>query len=219
VLALLGIVVLVGLADSINPSTVGPALYLATGPRAARNLAAFVVGVFAVSAGAGVAVVLGPGKVLLSHRPHPHTEHLIELSAGGVLVVVAAGLWLGRKRIPRRVVRNEETVRRGSALLGAAIMAVELPTALPYFAVIAAVIASGRAAATQVLLILLFNLIFVAPLLAVLGIRALAGARATQRLTILRQRLEQQAGLLVPLLVLVVAGVLVALGTVGLSRG
>lgn len=217
-LGLLGIVVFVGLADSINPSTVGPALYLAAGPRPARNLAAFIIGVCAVSAVAGIVVVLGPGKALLSHRPHPHTEHLIELLAGGALAIVAVGLWLGRERIPRRVARNEATVQRTSALLGAAIMAVELPTALPYFAVIAAVIASGRASVTQVMLILLFNLVFVAPLLAVLVVRAIAGPRATYRLTIIRQRLEQHAALLVPLLAVVVASILVVLGTFGLLR-
>jgi len=218
VLTLLGIVVLVGSADSINPSTVGPALYLAAGPRPTRNLVAFIAGVYAVSAAAGIAVVLGPGKALLSHRPHPHTEHVIELSAGGALVVIAVGLWLGRKQIPRRVMRNEETVQRISALLGAAIMAVELPTALPYAAVIAAIIASGRAAATQVMLILLFNLIFVGPLLAVLATRSLAGPQAVHRLTVIRQRLEGYAAMLVPLLVLLVAGILLVLGAIGLAR-
>lgn len=217
-LTLLGIVVLVGSADSINPSTVGPALYLAAGPRPTRNLVAFIAGVYAVSAAAGIAVVLGPGKALLSHRPHPHTEHVIELSAGGALVVIAVGLWLGRKQIPRRVMRNEETVQRISALLGAAIMAVELPTALPYAAVIAAIIASGRAAATQVMLILLFNLIFVGPLLAVLATRSLAGPQAVHRLTVIRQRLEGYAAMLVPLLVLLVAGILLVLGAIGLAR-
>jgi len=218
VLTLLGIVVLVGSADSINPSTVGPALYLAAGPRPTRNLVAFIAGVYAVSAAAGIAVVLGPGKALLSHRPHPHTEHVIELSAGGALVVIAVGLWLGRKQIPRRVMRNEETVQRISALLGAAIMAVELPTALPYAAVIAAIIASGRAAATQVMLILLFNLIFVGPLLVVLATRSLAGPQAVHRLTVIRQRLEGYAAMLVPLLVLLVAGILLVLGAIGLAR-
>ena len=218
-LALLGIVLSIGAADSINPSTVAPALYLASGVDAARNLIAFIAGVFFVSAGAGVAVVLGPGQLLLSHRPHPHTEHLVEVVAGLVLVALAAGLWLARKRIARRVVRQERIIGRRSALFGAAIMAAELPTALPYFAVIAAAAGSGRPAMTQVLLILLFNLVFVTPLLAVLAIRQVAGSRGAEWLASIRLQLERRAETLVPALVLVVAVVLVTLGSIGLAGG
>jgi hypothetical protein len=48
-LELVALVVSVGLADSLNPSTIGPALYLATGPTAVRNVVEFTVGVFLVS--------------------------------------------------------------------------------------------------------------------------------------------------------------------------
>ena len=216
-LALLGVVVSVGLADSVNPSTVGPTLYLASGRDAGRSLLGFIMGVFAVSAAAGVVLVVGPGRVLLAHRPNPHTEHLVELWAGVALVAVAAGLWVGRERVARRVVRNEQTVERTSILVGAGIMAVELPTALPYFAVIAAVTSSGRSVTMQVALVLLFNLVFVAPLLAVLAVRQLAGARGRSWLTATRERLDRHADALVPALVLLVAVILVAIGAVGLA--
>ena len=218
-LALLGVVISVGLADSINPSTVGPTLYLASGRDAGRSLLGFIAGVFVVSAAAGVVLVVGPGHALLAHRPNPHTEHVVEVCAGTVLVALAAGLWFARTRIARRVIRNERVIQRTSILVGAGIMAVELPTALPYFAVIAAVAGSGRAVTTQVGLILLFNLVFVAPLLAVLAIRQLAGTRGVDWLVTARERLERHAELLVPALVLLVSAILIAIGAVGLARG
>ena len=218
-LALLGVVISVGLADSINPSTVGPTLYLASGRDAGRSLLGFIAGVFVVSAAAGVVLVVGPGHALLADRPSPHTEHVVEVCAGIVLVALAAGLWLARTRVARRVIRNERVIQRTSILVGAGIMAVELPTALPYFAVIAAVAGSGRAVTTQVGLILLFNLVFVAPLLAVLAIRQLAGTRGVDWLVTARERLERHAELLVPALVLLVSVILIAIGAVGLARG
>lgn len=218
-LALLGVVISVALADSINPSTVGPTLYLASGHDAGRSLLGFIAGVFAVSAAAGVVLVVGPGHALLAHRPSPHTEHLVEVWAGIVLVALAVALWLARRRVARRVVRNERVIQRTSILVGAGIMAVELPTALPYFAVIAAVAGSGRAVTTQVGLILLFNLVFVSPLLAVLAIRQLAGTRGMNWLAATRERLERHAELLVPALVLLVAAILLAIGTLGLAGG
>ena len=108
-------------------------------------------------------------------------------------------------------------MERTSILVGAGIMAVELPTALPYFAVIAAVTSSGRSVTMQVALVLLFNLVFVAPLLAVLAVRQLAGARGRSWLTATRERLDRHADALVPALVLLVAVILVAIGAVGLA--
>jgi len=49
VLRVLGLVVSIGLADSMNPSTIAPALYLATGKAPLAELTKFTLGV----AGAG----------------------------------------------------------------------------------------------------------------------------------------------------------------------
>src|SRR3954447_9390294 len=49
VLALLGLVVSIALADSINPSTIVPALFLATGSRPRAAVTAFAAGVLVVA--------------------------------------------------------------------------------------------------------------------------------------------------------------------------
>ena len=58
-LRLIGIVVSIGLADSINPTTIGPALYLATGERARGRVAEFTFAVFAVYFLGGAAIAVG----------------------------------------------------------------------------------------------------------------------------------------------------------------
>jgi len=219
VAALLGLVLAVGLVDSLNPSTVAPALYLAAGAGAGagRSMLAFAAGAFAVYAGGGLVLVLGPGRALLSHRPQPHTVHLLELCLGAALVAVAVVLWLVRDHVARHAARNQGRVtERAPFLLGAVIMAAELPTALPYFAVLAAVADSGRSAAEQILLVLLFNVMFVAPLLAIAAIRALAGTRGRAALERSRQRLDRHAGVIAPALVLAIAVVLLVIGGAGL---
>jgi cytochrome c biogenesis protein CcdA len=216
--ALLGLVLAVGLVDSLNPSTVAPALYLAAGAGSGRSLLGFAAGAFTVYTGAGIALVLGPGRALLSHRPRTHTVHLLELCLGAALVVVALVLWAVRDQVSRHTARNQGRVgRRAPFLLGAAIMAVELPTALPYFAVLAAVAGSGRRAGTEILLVVLFNVMFVAPLLAIAAIRALAGTRGRAVIERERDRLDRHAGAIAPVLVLAIAVVLLAIGGAGLS--
>jgi cytochrome c biogenesis protein CcdA len=215
---LLAVVIGVGLVDSLNPSTIVPALYLAAGRHAVRSLLGFVAGVYVTSLTAGVIIALGPGKAIMSRVPHPgdHTRHLIEIAAGGFAILLSGVLWLQRERVAHHVTTSAEKVDRNSLFFGAGIVLVELPTAIPYFAVIATVVGSDRAAATQVVLLAIFNLCFVLPLLAILGLRTLAGERALGLLARIRSRVDAWLATLAPALVLVVGLVLVGIGVYGL---
>jgi cytochrome c biogenesis protein CcdA len=214
---LLAIAIVIGLADSANPSTIAPALYLATGRNAETSLAGFIAGVYATNLVAGVALGLGPGQAVLAVLPQPGDEarHLIELAAGGATLALSAGLWLGRRGIAGHVSRTTERIERSSLLVGAGVMIVELPTALPYFAVIATVVGSGRSLPTQVVLLAIFNAVFVLPLVAILAARAVAPQRAERRLESLRSRLDERLAVLVPALVLVIAVALLGAGAYG----
>jgi cytochrome c biogenesis protein CcdA len=183
VLRLIGIVISIGLADSLNPTTIAPALYLASGEHARTRVLEFTFAVFAVYLVGGLIIALGPGGLLLSLVPHPHHRlaYLIEIGAGVAMVVGAALLW--RHRGP---LRNRETVDfdprgRSGWVLGATITAIELPTAFPYFAVIATTVGADVDAVNEILLLLLFNLCFVAPLLGIVATLTFAGDSA-QRL-------------------------------------
>lgn len=57
----LSIVVSIGLADSVNASTIGPALFLAGGEHPRRSVLEFTLGILAVFFLGGALLVLGPG--------------------------------------------------------------------------------------------------------------------------------------------------------------
>lgn len=210
-LALIALALSVGIVDSINPSTIGPAVYLASRATAVRSLALFTTGVFAVYATGGVAIALGPGQAL--PRPGRHVVHLLEIWFGAGGVLLAALLWLTRGWIAEQLKRHEERGgTRAPFLLGAGITAVELPTAFPYFAVIGAVVASGRNITEQVVVLLVFNAAFIAPLVGVLVLRALAGERGEQALETWRARIDAHGAVLVPVLVLAIGIGLIVLG-------
>jgi cytochrome c biogenesis protein CcdA len=220
VLVLVALVLTVGIADSVNPSTVAPALFLATRRGADRSLAAFTAGVFTVYTLGGFVLTLGPGQAALAALPRPDkdTAHEVELAAGGALLLVAAVLWFARERIARRVAPEARWTGRSAFFFGAAIMAVELPTAFPYFAAIAAIVGSNRSLAVQSALILLFNVAFVAPLIAIAVTRRLAGPRGERALETVRAQLDRRGAVLIPALVLLVALVVLTLGLAGILR-
>ena len=138
----------------------------------------------------GAAIALGPGQLLLSLVPHPDHEDraVIEIVVGAAMLLGAVWLLRHRERLSDREPPEIKTEGRSSAILGATISAIELPTAFPYFAAIAAIVGSGLGPTRQLVLLLLFNVCFVAPLigivvmLTVYGDRAGAGAREGSRL-------------------------------------
>lgn len=219
-LGLAALVVTVGLADSLNPSTVIPALYLAAAREGHSRVLAFTLGVITVNLTAGILLTLGPAQAVLAfvRRPAPRTIHLAEVCVGVALVVVGVVLWFMRRHLARHLARDRfEIGERSSLVAGGAIMLVELPTAFPYFAVIVAIVASGRHIGTQLLLVLAFNVAFVAPLLAIATIRRFAPSGGVLALERVRAALDRRAAALIPLLVLAIGLVVLLIGLVGLA--
>ena len=179
-LRLIGLAVSIGLADSLNPTTIAPALYLASGERgqARAQVTQFTLGVFLVYLLGGIAIALGPGQLLLALIPKPghDVRHIIETVVGGALIVGSAVLWQHRDRLSERRLPQPRGEGKSSVILGATITALELPTAFPYFAVIAATVGADVDAPRQILVLLLFNLCFVAPLLGIIGTLTFAGS-------------------------------------------
>lgn len=177
---LLGIVISIGLADSLNPTTIAPALYLASGEHPRARVAEFTFAVFAVYLLGGLIIALGPGGLLLSLIPHPHhrVAYLIEIAAGVAMIAAATLLWRHRARLADRDPPQFDPEGKGSWILGATITAVELPTAFPYFAAIAAVISADVDPPREILLLVVFNLCFVLPLLGILLTLTFAGHHA-----------------------------------------
>ncbi len=208
----------VGLADSINPSTVGPALYLTTARKRVVRVLQFTIGVFIVELAAGLVLTIGPGRLLIGLVPHPRdtVRHLIELVAGLVLLAAAVALWSGR----RSLARHELPMRggRGSSafVAGASIAAVELPTAVPYFAVIGAISAANASIPQEVALLILYNVCFVLPLLAIVAVLLFAGEHADPWLRRGGAWLQRRWPVVLAGLLLFVGSVLLVLGGVGL---
>lgn len=218
-LRLIGLVISIGIADSVNPTTIAPALYLATSERTRGELARFTLAVFVVYLVGGMAFALGPGELLLALVPHPgrHLSYILELIAGVAMLTGASFLWGYRDRLGQREVKEVPTGGKSGALLGATITAVELPTAFPYFFAISAIVGSGLGLVRQVILLVLFNLCFIAPLLAILATLRFAGPDAQRRLTSGREWLEARWPLVLAVLALAAGVFVTLLGVTGLA--
>jgi cytochrome c biogenesis protein CcdA len=218
-LRLAGIATSIGLADSLNPSTLGPALFLATTQRPARRVTLFTLGVFAVNLVAGIVLTLGPGRLVLGLIPRPDktVRHVIELVAGVALIGAAVALFVGRRKLARRSLPMRSSGGGGSAFVaGVSIAAVELPTAVPYFAVIAAIVASDANVLEEIALVALYCAAFVLPLVAIVVVLLVAGERADPWLQRAGAWVRRRWPVVLATLLLLVGGALVLIGGAGL---
>lgn len=224
-LRLLGIVISIGLADSLNPSTVGPALYMATLEHARRRILQFTLGAFCVYLLGGAVIALGPGQLLLALVPHPRptVSNILEVVAG-VALLVGAGLliWhrerLGGRRLFGSSSRTAAASGRSSFLLGAGIMTFELPTALPYFAAIAAIVGSGHGIVKQTIALVVFNVCFISPLLVMLVVLDVWGERAQSFLIRTRSYIERRWPEILGIAALLAGAFVITLGATGLAE-
>ena len=216
---LISLAVSIGLADSINPTTIAPGLYLALGRRPRGALIQFTLAVLVVNFVGGAAIALGPGQALLAlvPEPGPTARYIAETVAGAVMLVGAAVLWRRRKRLAQRALPSPSAQGRSAFLLGLTISAVELPTALPYFAVIAAVVASGLGPVHQLIALALYNLAFVLPLILMIVVITVAPDRSAEILQRARDWLQRRWPTLLAALALIAGVFVVTLGITGLT--
>jgi cytochrome c biogenesis protein CcdA len=109
------------------------------------------------------------------------------------------------------------TARSGPGLLlGAGRALLGLPTAFPYFAAIAVIVASGVSVPQQASLLLLYNAAFVAPVIAIFVILIAFGSRADGVLKRASEWVERNWPPMLAALALIVGLAILGLGISGL---
>jgi cytochrome c biogenesis protein CcdA len=220
-LRLIGIVISIGLADSLNPTTLAPALVLATGEGGTgrHDVSRFLIGVFVVYLLGGLLIALGPGELILDlvPKPSPRTGQILEVIAGAVLLAAGGLLWRHRVTLgEKQLMTGAGSKRRPGLILGASITVLELPTAFPYFAAIAAIVGSGQPLLNRILLLVLYNVCFVAPILGIYATLALAGDHAEVYLSRARGLLQRHWPLLLAVVAFIAGGFTIYLGATGI---
>ena len=178
----LGVVTLTAAIDSINPCAIGVLILmlsvLLAGKHSIKRMvllgSVYILAVFITYLAAGLGLLY-----FLANIPLYVTEYIAFVVG---TIIIAAGVleikdffWYGKGfslAIPQRYAKmiheqSEKTTLTGIAVLGAFVSAVELPcTGAPYLAIIT--LLSQYFDFSALLLLILYNIIFVAPLLIIL---------------------------------------------------
>jgi cytochrome c biogenesis protein CcdA len=126
-------------------------------------------------------------------------------------------LWRQRGRLAHRGPPDFDPHGRSSWVLGASITAIELPTAFPYFAAIAAIVGSGLGPARDLLLLVVFNVCFVLPLVGIVATMTFARDSSERLLCAGRNFLQRHWPTVLAGLVFVAGVFVVLLGATGIG--
>jgi hypothetical protein len=189
-------VLVLALIDSINPSAIVVTLYLLStaGSRAFAHVATYVGAIFITYSLLGMMLVLGLESLLpaLGDVLDGRTGLIVQSVVGLALLVYSLTAASTRDSSPV-VARPSATTYAALAMLGITVTAMELPTAIPYFAAIALISEAGLPMRAWAPLLGLYNVIFVLPPIALLAGHLVLQGRLAEPYAALRQRLERGA--------------------------
>ena len=180
-------VVAIAAPDSLNPSLIVAAVYLALGDHPVRKTLVFTITAFIVTLAGGLAIAVGLGDLILSLLPKlSHTAKWDVITAVGIIVMCGgAVVWWRRESLAESAPppsREQPSGGGSPILLGAGIAGVELFTAFPYFAAIAMVLGASVSGPEKLFLLVLYNLVYVLPLVGVVVVRGFMGEKGAELL-------------------------------------
>ncbi|WP_411841489.1 GAP family protein [Rubrobacter xylanophilus] len=206
---LLAVALGLALIDSANPSAIAITIYLLLfTDRPASRVLAYAGGIVTAYLTAGVAIVTG--LELLTER---FGQQLESPAAYWVQAAIGAAL-VGYSYMPqaKRPLRERTPSFRGHLPLfglGLTISAVEFSTAFPYLGLLSVISTAALPASQWLPILAAYNLVMVAPLLALTVLYQVRGARIREQLERLRRRLQARAHEWWPWLIAALGGILI----------
>lgn len=182
---------MIAAVDSLNPTTTAVQIYLLATPKPVARSISFIVGVFVTYWTAGLGVALGLGRVGLNFPSLPDSLfYMIQLIIGVILFMVG---WNLNKLSanPKEVKRPFRLTIFHTFLFGSAATLWDFPTALPYLAAIERIVRLQFAPLATIGILAIYNLVFVLPLIVLLGIYVALGEQSLDLIRAIQRSIQK----------------------------
>jgi cytochrome c biogenesis protein CcdA len=208
--SLLSSLAVIALVDSVNPNAMAVQVYLLSTPRPVARSAAFILGDFAAAWIAGFVLAFGLTQVVTQlFNRLGDVIYLLQFLLGIVLVIV--GLNIHKFTSQHTSVRRPKSLKPSyTFLLGLSMAIVETPTALPFLAGMERISRANLDLPQLLGAVTFYNVIFVFPLIVLLGIYIIFQHQADRFLSGINQFVNRWFPHVIRLILIVLGLVLIA---------
>jgi hypothetical protein len=202
------------IADALNPFSIAAMVYLLATDRAVARGLVFVLGTLAIYIPFGILLVEGWTAVLASLLPLMPVWLIAGLLIAAGVVGIAIALWMITRAISSSATMplSDKLTLKATALFAMGSTLADAPTAFPFFAAAGQVHLLADARVGQYALVLVYCLIYVAPLLLLLGLRVWLGDRSLAALDRVKSAVDWSFRHLLPPLLVLIGAWLIWLG-------
>lgn len=202
--------------DSLNPTATALQIYLLTTHKPVLRSITFILGVFIAYWLAGLLFALGLARFLSDVvQSIGWFIYVLQFILGGVLLIVGLKLRSSSNE-PATTKHPQSLMPWHTFLFGCAVTFWEAPTALPYIAAIERMVQARLDLFELMGVLAFYNLIFVAPLLGILGIYITQQDRSVALLNGIQRRITRWAPRILRVL-LIAIGLLLIIDSIGFA--
>jgi cytochrome c biogenesis protein CcdA len=224
-LLLLTSIITLALIDSLNPSTIAAQIFLLALKKPISRVISFILGTFVMYTAFGFIIVFILGEPIKGFfYERGSTDYLILLAIG--IALIAVGTILGWKRYIGKEGRSksEGYVKKAMApmmamlktlnpvhtfFFGMASTAFDLPTSAFYFVALASLLEAGVGPFETTSLLILYNLLYILPLIVILLIYMIARDRSGPLMNRINKLIGEWSGRLVISILICIGVILV----------
>jgi cytochrome c biogenesis protein CcdA len=224
-LLLLTSIITLALIDSLNPSTIAAQIFLLALKKPISRVVSFILGTFVMYTAFGFIIVFILGEPIKGFfYERGSTDYLILLAIG--IALIAVGTILGWKRYIGKEGRSksEGYVKKAMApmmamlktlnpvhtfFFGMASTAFDLPTSAFYFVALASLLEAGVGPFETTSLLILYNLLYILPLIVILLIYMIARDRSGPLMNRINKLIGEWSGRLVISILICIGVILV----------
>ncbi|MFN5515397.1 MAG: GAP family protein [Cyanobacteriota bacterium] len=203
-MSLLGYLVAIAAIDSLNPTATALQIYLLTTPNPIGRSISFITGIFLAYWTVGLLATLGLARLIQSvFETYSEWMSLIQCILGIALLYV--GWTLNLSSNAHQPLKNKPNSLQPIQIffLGMSVTFLEAPTAFPYLAAIERIAQAKLSFSDLAGFLSIYNLVFVMPLVGLLGIYIAFQSRSTEILTQINQVIRTWSPKILRILLLV----------------
>ena len=209
------------ISDVLNPVLLAGVIFGLGSRRPFLNSTLLLLGWFFTYFAAGILLALGLDAIIdFLKNPRP-IDFVVETVLG--LLLIGLGVHVARSGQPQRKGQefaNADTLTAGTSFwIGASINLIGMPFAIPYFAVLGQILKADLDWLPALMVLLIYNLLYIFPFSLLILIRLIYRQESAALFKSISDGMERLSGILMPVLLFLVGGVLLADAFVFFSTG